>query len=433
MPDLGVLGEILDDFAAVLDRLASFDATGLGDEALEYAIQREVALERRVPTGRAPLVFEAMLRSMPRVRRFPSPGTYLRDLVRCTTTEGNTWARHAEHLQPRPLVSGGDPLPPACPETAKAVADGAIGESHVRHILTTIRLLPAHVSATDRTRWEAMLANQARTLDPDQLDVACKHVLAGADPDGDDPSKEHERSRRRGFTIGRQGVDGMTPVNGALTPTAAAVLRSALDPLAAPQPTADAPDTRLAAHRYHDALEELARRALVTGDLPKRHGHHATMLVTIRLEDLENRTGLATVAHGGHLTVRDLIHHAAQTSVIPIVLDTDGKVLHYGEEKRIAEEHQRRALIVTDIGCTWPGCSTPGVWCECAHCQPFRTSKHTSIDDLALLCGYHHDYADTHNWKIHRDHTNRVWFTPPKWVDPHQTPRTNEYFKPLRT
>ena len=348
-----------------------------------------------------------------------------------TTAEGNTWARHAEALQPRPAVSGGAPLPPAFPATAQAVHDGAIGDSHVRHILTTIRMLPATVSSADRDRWEALLANQARTLDPDQLDVVCKHVLAGADPDGDG-DREYERQRRRNFTIGRQRLDGMTPVNGMLTPTAAAMLRSSLGPLAAPQPTKDAPDNRLAGQRYHDALQELARRALASKDLPKRHGHHATMLVTVRLEDLEARTGLATVAHGGHIPVRDLIRHAAQTSVIPIILDTDGTVLHYGEEQRLADEDQRRALIVTDIGCTWPGCSVPGVWCECAHCEPFRISKQTSIDDLALLCGYHHDYADTHDWTIHRDN-GRVWFTPPKWVDPHQIPRTNEYFKPLRT
>ena len=114
------------------------------------------------------------------------------------------------------------------------------------------------------------------------------------------------------------------------------------------------------------------------------------------------------------------------------MLDTDGIVLHDGKERRLADEHQRRALIVTDIGCTWPGCSTPGVWCEGAHCEAFRISKKTSINDLALLCGYHHDYDDTHDWTFHR-HKGRVWFTPPPWIDPEQTPRTNEYFKPLRT
>jgi hypothetical protein len=49
--------------------------------------------------------------------------------------------------------------------------------------------------------------------------------------------------------------------------------------------------------------------------------------------------------------------------------------------------------------------------------------------DLALLCGYHHDYADTHSWRLTRNN-GRIWVTPPRWIDPDQTPRTNEYFKP---
>ena len=432
VPDLGELGEILDDWAAALDRLIDFDPTVLSDAGVEQAIQRVVQLGRRVPAGRNGLVGEAIVRVLPRVRRFASTGTYLRDLVRCSAGEGNAWARQAEALVPRQPISGGEALPPVLPETAAAVRDGAVGDAHVRHILATMRLLPADLPPVERADWEALLARQARVLDPDALDTACKHVLAGVDPDGSLGSRDSERARKRDLTIGRQGVDGMTPVRGLLTPEAAALVRSALDPLASPRPTVDAPDTRLAGQRNHDALAELARRALAGGDLPVRHGHHATLLVTIGLADLEARTGIATVAHGGHLSVEDLLHRAAEASVIPVVLDADGIVMHYGQEQRLADEHQRRALIVTDIGCTWPGCAIPAVWCEAAHCEPFRISKQTSINDLALMCGYHHDYADTHHWQINR-HNGRVWFTPPAWVDPHQTPRTNEYFKPLRT
>jgi hypothetical protein len=109
-----------------------------------------------------------------------------------------------------------------------------------------------------------------------------------------------------------------------------------------------------------------------------------------------------------------------------------GDVLHQSALDQLAEEHQRRALIAIDGGCTWPGCSVPGVWCEGAHCEAFRISQRTSINDLALMCGYHHDYADTHGWQIER-RNNRVWVIPPKWIDPERVPRTNEYFKPLRT
>ena len=373
MPGLGVLGEILDRFTEVVDDLVGFDPTVLTDPAVEVAISRVVEQARRVPAARGALVLEAVRRGLPGVHRHRSAGTYLRELVRCSAGDGNAWARQAEALAPRHPVSGGDPLPPALPHTAAAVSDGAIGDRHVGLILGTIARFPASVDPEAAAGWEALLARQARVLDPDAFDQVCKQVLAGIDPDG--TFDERETQRRRAFTIGRQGLDGMTPVRGSLTPEAAAMVRSALDPLASPQSTEGCPDTRLAAQRYHDALAELARRALANGGLPVRHGHHATMLVTVRLEDLENRTGLATVAHGGHLHVRDLLRHAADTTVIPVVLDSDGVVLHYGEEKRIAEEHQRRALLAMDIGCTWPGCSIPGVFSEAAHNRPFRITK----------------------------------------------------------
>ena len=428
-PDLGGLGEILDRFTAAVDDLVGFDPTVLSDPAVEAGIQRVVEQARRLPAARGALVLEAVRRGLPGTHRHRSAGTYLRELVRCTAGDGNRWARHADALAPRVPVSGGKPLPPELPETAAAVGDGAIGDRHVALIVGTIARFPASVDPEERARWEGLLARQARVLDPDALDQVCKQVLAGVDPDG--TFDERETQRRRGFTIGRQGLDGMTPVRGTLTPEAAAMVRSALDPLAAPRSTDGCPDTRLATQRYHDALQELARRALAHGGLPSRHGHHATMLVTIRLDDLEHRTGLATVAHGGHVPVRDLLRHAADTTVIPVVLDTDGVVLHYGEETRLAEEHQRRALITMDIGCTWPGCDTPGVFSEGAHTEPFRLCKKTGIDGLALMCPYHHHHADNNGYLIERI-KGRIWITPPRWIDPQQTPRTNEYFKPLR-
>jgi len=438
-PDLGRLGDLLDRLSSVLDEVVAFDPTVLSDEALEYALQREVEQSRRMPAVRNALVAEATYRVLPQVRQHATMGTYLRELVRCSAGEGNAWARQAEQLQPRPAISGGDPLPPVLPATAAAVTEGAVSGRQVAMIIDTMRKMPAAVTAADRLEWEALLARQARTLDPDNLDLACKHVLAVVDPDGSLGSRDEERARKRDFTVGRQGRDGMHPVRGRLDPETAAIARAALDPLAAPQPTPPGSggepavaDTRTAGQRYHDALGELCRRALTHGDLPVRHGHHATMLVTIRLEDLEARTGLASTATGGLVSVRDLLRTAADTAIIPIVLASDGVVLHYGEEQRLATPEQRRALIVTDIGCTWPGCSIPGTWCQAAHGEPFRTSRQTTLDDLALLCGYHHRYADTHNWTIQRIR-GRVWLTPPRWIDADQTPRTNEYFRPLRT
>ena len=54
------------------------------------------------------------------------------------------------------------------------------------------------------------------------------------DPDGSLGSTDDERRRSRAFTIGRQDRHGMYPVTGLLDPETGALLRAALEPLAAP-------------------------------------------------------------------------------------------------------------------------------------------------------------------------------------------------------
>ena len=221
----------------------------------------------------------------------------------------------------------------------------------------------------------------------------------------------------------------MYPLRGRLDPETGALLNAAISPLSAPQPSKTQPDLRTAGQRRHDAIAEIARRALA-GGLPTRHGLPGTMLVTVALTDLERRTGHASTFHGGRLSVRDLLRMAADLKVIPVVMDCDGQVLHFGEEQRLATTSQRLALAVTDRGCTYPDCDVPAVWSQSAHGEPFATSRRTGIDDLALLCGYHHRVLDNQQWTIQRI-KGRIWLTPPPWVDPDRRPRTNEYFKPL--
>lgn len=223
----------------------------------------------------------------------------------------------------------------------------------------------------------------------------------------------------------------MYPVRGRLDPEVGALLCAAISPLAAPQPGLDgARDPRSPEQRDHDALGDIARRVLGAGDLPVRHGLPATLLLTATLDQIEARTGVLSTAHGGRLPVRDLLRLAADTHVIPVVFDSDGQVLHFGADQRLATAHQRQTLYLYDGGCTFAGCAIPAVWCQTAHGQPFRESKKTTIDDLALLCGFHHRLVDTQEWLIERVN-GRVWLTPPKWIDPDQTPRTNEHFKPI--
>jgi 5-methylcytosine-specific restriction endonuclease McrA len=84
----------------------------------------------------------------------------------------------------------------------------------------------------------------------------------------------------------------------------------------------------------------------------------------------------------------------------------------------------RRAVILRDGGCAFPGCGRPARWCQAHHIWHWSHGGPTALDNLVLLCAHHHNVVHHHGWQVHLD-TNRLpVFTPPPWIDPDQTPRT---------
>jgi Domain of unknown function (DUF222)/HNH endonuclease len=64
--------------------------------------------------------------------------------------------------------------------------------------------------------------------------------------------------------------------------------------------------------------------------------------------------------------------------------------LDVGKVKGIPD-HLRRAVILRDRHCAWPGgCDKPPAACECHHIIPLSQGGRTRLDNLSLLCWYHH-------------------------------------------
>ena len=416
-----------------LERIAH-DLTGFADHRVEDGLRRYVTECRREPVLRNALVSEVIERALPVARRAGSTGMYLRDLVKVSIGEGRAWERDALDLVPRRAITSGETLPPRRPAVAAAIKAGAISVTHARAITSMLDRVPAAVGYDQVTLAEVKLVRFATKHDPVALKRRCDEIAEALDPDGSLGSNREHRDRIRSFQIGRQDQHGMYPVRGRLDPECGAKLIAALSPLAAPVPGPDGErDPRSTEQRNHDALSDFAHRLLAIGDLPERHGLPGKLIVLVRLEQLEERTGTASTIHGGRLPVRDVLRLATEMGVIPVVLDSDDTILHFGEEQRTATLEQRLAEWVLDGGCTFEACTVPAALSQSAHTgDGYRINKTTTIDELGLLCGYHHRLVDNQGYRMARIN-NRIWITPPKWIDPDQTPRTNEHFKPLRT
>ena len=90
-------------------------------------------------------------------------------------------------------------------------------------------------------------------------------------------------------------------------------------------------------------------------------------MVTIGLEDLLSKAGLAETAGGTQLTSDQLLRIADEAEIWPTIIDRNGVPLALGRSRRLASPGQTMALIARDAGCSFPGCTHPASWCDRHH------------------------------------------------------------------
>ena len=114
----------------------------------------------------------------------------------------------------------------------------------------------------------------------------------------------------------------------------------------------------------------------------------------------------------GDVSVAQLLRLAAEAEIVPVVLNDAGGILAYGQSKRFATAAQTTALRARDGGCTFPGCDRPPEWCERHHVLPWSRGGPTDIDNLTLLCGYHHHNFEQWGWQVSMEHGKPHWTAP---------------------
>jgi hypothetical protein len=364
----------------------------------------------------------------------------LANRLRISRAEASRRIHEAADLGQRRALNG-EPLPPVLPATAEAQRNGDIGNGHVAVIREFWHRLPDFVDIETRVKAEAQLARLAGEHRPDELAKLADKLTDCLNPDGD--FSDVDRAKRRDFTIGKQDLDGMSPISGYLNPEARATIDAVFAKLAAPgmcNSADEAPcisgtpshaaiqgDTRSLGQRNHDALLALARSALASGELGHHNGLPASIVVTTTLKDLEAGAGKALTGGGTLLPMSDVIRLAAHAHHYLAIFDK-GKALALHHTKRLASPAQRIVLYAKDRGCSFPGCSVPGYRCEVHHRDPYATNPVTDVDELTFACGPNHKLAEQ-GWTTRKNHNGDTEWIPPPHLD-HGQPRTNTYWHP---
>jgi hypothetical protein len=119
-----------------------------------------------------------------------------------------------------------------------------------------------------------------------------------------------------------------------------------------------------------------------------------------------------------------LLRLASGCALVATVLDAHGAVLCQGLSRRLANRAQRRALAARDRGCAFPGCTRPPAWTEAHHVIPWMDGGPTDLDNMCLLCGFHHREFERRGWAVRMSDGVPEWL-PPAWLDPERKPRRN--------
>ena len=418
----------LDRLDAALDELTGHDLSALDPSTLALAFQRLEVHSRRRDSVEHGWWSEIDPVGSPSK---PAAGPR-RPICRACPTSRPSDARQrvecARNLAPGRTLTG-ECTPVIFPGVAAAEADGVLSRAHARVITTTIDKLPDAVAAEwDRTV-EADLVDRATVLNPNQLAIYARKLAYALDQDGVLADEEY-RDRTRHLSVA-QRPDGTVFGDFDLTAPCGEALLTMLDSLAAPRPEADGiKDTRTTGQRNHDALLDGLNRLLVDGGLPTTGGVNATILLTMTEEQLQQRAldaeadgdaaaetdaddadseghehaphrpdaQLVRTGHGALISLAMALKIATDAQIIPIIFKGAKEIAAYGDTHRFATTNQRLALIARDKGCSFPGCTIPPAWCQTHHITEFQFTRRTSVDDLTLLCGYHHRTFEKLGW-----------------------------------
>ena len=417
-----------DQYATVLKHLVKVltdpSLSTLDQDRFIGVMQNLEQTRNQIPLIDHALIGEAESRNLPEALTQPSMIRVLMSVLRLSPGEASRRVRAAAAVGERTSMLG-QPLPPLRPHLAAAQQAGRVSPEQVSIIERALAQVDRRgFDPADIDKGEQLLVGFADIHSVTELRILAAQVIDRIDPDGTHPKTSSTTTAAMSSSTAA-GTDPGPARCGSPVPSEPNC-RPCSDPWRSRGSTLvngpdgrliEEPDLRHHGQRMHDALEDVCDRLLRTDTIPESGGTPATVIVTIDLDDLLARTGYGTSSDGTLIPTDQVLRMANQADIIPAVLTRTGAVLDLGRTRRIASPSQTLALYARDAGCSFPGCDRAPEWCERHHIIPWIEGGETNVNNLTLLCRYHHHNFTSRGWTGRINSDGIPEWTPPRSVD----------------
>jgi Domain of unknown function (DUF222)/HNH endonuclease len=271
------------------------------------------------------------------------------------------------------------------PLTRRAWEEGQISRAAVRLISEARSADPEAFARTEVHLVEAARRHSIAELGR-VLAFWRERVERDREPEGPERLHAH-RNLHASVTFG-----GMVRVDGDLDPETGesllTALRAVLDTDAR---SGDRQDTRTPAQRRADALGEICRQWLDGSARPVVAGERPHLTLSVDVEALSASSGrTAVLDHAGPVRPDVARRLACDAGVMRVVMRGRSEPLDVGRRTPVVPPAVRRAVIVRDRTCRFPGCERPHTWCDAHHVRHWADGGPTALRNLVLLCRRHH-------------------------------------------
>jgi hypothetical protein len=281
------------------------------------------------------------------------------------------------------------------PSLADALASGRVGAEHADVMASVTSRLEPEI-AESFFSYEADLAEQATGESPELFGRRCRNLLSRLEAQAG--IERDERQRRQTRLSRRVDATGMYHLSGVLHPELGAAIFSALDAEVAALVKAGGDRS---ADREYLAAEALGN--LVGGGHQRVRPGVPEITCLIDHDTLhfgEHHHSVCELGDGTIVLPQTVRRWCCQGLLIPVVFDSDGNKINMGNEVRLANRAQKRALRAMYRTCAFPGCDVPFHRTEVHHVLPFELGGPTDLINLLPLCARHHHLVHEGGWRL---------------------------------